>query len=89
MKLKWLYDAIENGVVDVSNLSLKDRIAELTPTRDKARGDSERAVAHIVKIGPAITPPVPSRFLGRPRQKAAERRRHNRPRSSARSHTAL
>src|SRR3546814_16309880 len=25
-------------------------------TRDQARGDAERAVAHIAKIGPAITP---------------------------------
>ena len=51
-----LYDAIENGVIDVSDSSLKDRIAELTATRDQARGDAERAVAHIEKIGPAITP---------------------------------
>ncbi len=55
-KLKRLYDAIENGVIDVSDPSLKDRIAELTTTRDQAKGDSERALAHIVKIGPAITP---------------------------------
>ena len=55
-KLKRLYDAIENGVIDVSDSSLKDRIAELTATRDQARGDAERAVAHIEKIGPAITP---------------------------------
>lgn len=55
-KLKRLYDAIENGVIDVSDLSLKDRIAELTATRDQAKGDAERAPAHIVKIGPAITP---------------------------------
>lgn len=55
-KLKRLYDAIENGVIDVADSSLKDRIAELTATRDHAKGDAERAVAHIVKIGPAITP---------------------------------
>ena len=55
-KLKRLYDAIENGVIDVSDPSLKDRIAELTATRDQAKGDSERALAHIAKIGPAITP---------------------------------
>ncbi len=55
-KLKRLYDAIENGVIDVNDSSLKDRIAELTATRDQAKGDAERAVAHIVKVGPAITP---------------------------------
>ena len=55
-KLKRLFDAIENGVIDVSDSSLKNRIAELTATRDQAKGDAERALAHIVKIGPAITP---------------------------------
>ena len=55
-RLKRLYAAIENGVIDVSDSSLKDRIAELTATRDQARGDAERAVAHIEKSGPAITP---------------------------------
>src|SRR3546814_9276427 len=42
-KLKRLYDAIENGVINVGDPSLKDRIAELTATRDQARGDAERA----------------------------------------------
>ncbi len=55
-KLKRLYDAIENGVIDVSDPSLNDRIAELTAIRDQAKGDSERALAYIVKIGPTITP---------------------------------
>lgn len=55
-KLKRLYDAIENGVIDVSDPSLKDRIAELTATREQAKGDAERTMSHIMKIGPAITP---------------------------------
>ncbi|MET0250920.1 MAG: zinc ribbon domain-containing protein [Novosphingobium sp.] len=55
-KLKRLYEAIENGVIDVSDASLKDRIAELTATRDQARGEADRAVSHIEKIGPAVTP---------------------------------
>uniref|UniRef100_UPI003A84B0B7 recombinase family protein n=1 Tax=Sphingomonas sp. GlSt437 TaxID=3389970 RepID=UPI003A84B0B7 len=54
-KLKRLYEAIENGVVDMGDSSLKGRIAELTAIRDQARGDAERAVSHIEKIGPAIT----------------------------------
>ncbi|QNO29760.1 recombinase family protein [Sphingopyxis sp. OPL5] len=54
-KLKRLYEAIENGVVDMGDSSLKVRIAELTAIRDQARGDAERAVSHIEKIGPAIT----------------------------------
>jgi len=55
-KLKRLYDAIENGVIDMRDPSLKDRISELTTLRDSARGDAERATAHIEKIGPEITP---------------------------------
>ena len=33
-KLKRLYDAIENGVADLSDPMLKNRIAELKVTRD-------------------------------------------------------
>ena len=55
-KLIRLFDAIENGVIDSGDSSLKDRIAELSTIRDQARGDAERAVSHISKIGPAITP---------------------------------
>ena len=54
-KLKRLYEAIENGVVDMGDSSLKERIAELTAIRDQAKGDAERAVGHIERIGPAIT----------------------------------
>jgi site-specific DNA recombinase len=41
-KLKRLYEAIENGVVDVANPSPKDRIAELTSIRDQAQADAAR-----------------------------------------------
>jgi site-specific DNA recombinase len=41
-KLKRLYDAIENGVTDLSDLMLKDRITELKVIRDQARADAER-----------------------------------------------
>ncbi|MCE4573519.1 zinc ribbon domain-containing protein, partial [Caballeronia sp. CLC5] len=54
-KLSRLYEAIENGVVDMGDPSLKARIAELTTLRDQARGDAERAVAHIERISPEIT----------------------------------
>src|SRR3546814_20937909 len=63
-KLKRLYDAIENGVIDVSDSSLKDRIAGLTATRDHAKGDAERALEHIVKLGPANTPESLRAFSG-------------------------
>ena len=42
-KLKRLYDAIENGVTDLSDLMPKDRITELKAIRDQARADTERA----------------------------------------------
>ena len=68
-KLKRLYDAIENGVIDVSDPPVKGRIAELNATRDQAKGDSERALAHIVKIGPAITPETLRAFAAAVRKK--------------------
>jgi len=54
-KLKRLYDAIENGVTDLSDLLLKDRITELKAIRDQARADAERAEGAIERLGPAIT----------------------------------
>ena len=54
-KLKRLYDAIENGIADLSAPMLKDRIAELKATRDQARLDAERAEDAIERAGP-ITP---------------------------------
>jgi site-specific DNA recombinase len=55
-KLKRLYDAIENGVTDLSDLTLKDRIAELKAICDQARADAERAEGAIERQGPTITP---------------------------------
>jgi site-specific DNA recombinase len=55
-KLKRLYDAIENGIADLSDPMLKDRIGELKATRDQARLDAERAQEAINRAGPSITP---------------------------------
>lgn len=55
-KLRRLYDAIENGVADLSDPQLKDRVAELKATRDQARLDAERAENAIDRAGPTITP---------------------------------
>ena len=54
-KLKRLYDAIENGVADLSDPMLKDRIAGLKAIRDQARADAERAEDAIERLGPSIT----------------------------------
>jgi len=59
----------ENGVTDVSDPSLKDRIAELTAMRDQARGDADRALAHLEKIGPAITAEILRAFALAARKK--------------------
>lgn len=55
-KLRRLYDAIENGVADLSDPQLKDRVAELKATRDQARLDAVRAENAIDRAGPIITP---------------------------------
>jgi site-specific DNA recombinase len=53
--LKRLYDAIENGITDLADLMLKDRITELKAIRDQARADAERAEGAIDQLGPTIT----------------------------------
>jgi hypothetical protein len=55
-KLRRLYDAIENGIADLSDPQLKDRVTELKATRDQARLDAERAEDAIDRAGPTITP---------------------------------
>src|SRR5258708_3420597 len=55
-KLRRLYDAIENGIADLSDPLLKDRVSELKATRDQARLDAERAEDAIERGGPTITP---------------------------------
>src|SRR3974390_2378344 len=64
-KLKRLYDAIENGIADLSAPMLKDRVAELKATRDQARLDAERAQEAIDRAGPIITPQALKTFARR------------------------
>jgi len=54
-KLKRLYDAIENGIADLSDPTLKDRVGELKAIRDQARADAERAQEAIERLRPTIT----------------------------------
>jgi hypothetical protein len=56
-KLKRLYDAIENGIADVSDPMLKERVTELKSIRDQARADAERAEGALDRAVPSITPP--------------------------------
>jgi site-specific DNA recombinase len=68
-KLKRLYDAIENGVADLSDPMLKDRIAELKAIRDQARLDAERAEDAIERLGPNITAQVLKTFARQARKR--------------------
>jgi len=68
-KLKRLYDAIENGVADLSDPMLKDRVAELKAIRDQARADAERAQEAIERTGPAITPQALKTFARQTRKR--------------------
>ena len=55
-KLKRLHDAIENGIADVSDPLLEERVTELKSVRDQAR--AERAAGALDRAGPSIAPQV-------------------------------
>jgi site-specific DNA recombinase len=68
-KLKRLYDAIENGIADVSDPMLKDRVTELKAIRDQARADAERAAGALDRLGPSITPQALRTFASQARRR--------------------
>jgi site-specific DNA recombinase len=68
-KLKRLYDAIENGIADLADPMLKDRVAELKAIRDQARADTERAEDAIERLGPSITPQALRTFARQARKR--------------------
>lgn len=68
-RLKRLYDAIESGVADLADPSLKERVAELTATRDQARIDAERAKSAIQNAGQHLSPEHLERMAVSARQK--------------------
>jgi hypothetical protein len=68
-KLKRLYDAIENGIADVSDPMLKERVTELKSIRDQARADAERAEGAIDRSGPSITPQALKTFASQARRR--------------------
>ncbi|WP_371929912.1 recombinase family protein [Bradyrhizobium sp. CCGUVB1N3] len=67
-KLKRPYDAIENGVTDVSDPLLKDRVTELKAVRDQARADAGRAEGALERAGPSITPQALKTFASQARR---------------------
>ena len=68
-KLKRLYDAIENGIADVSDPMLKERLTELKAIRDQARADAERAAGALERAGPSITPQALKTFARKARRR--------------------
>jgi site-specific DNA recombinase len=71
-KLKRLYDAIENGVADLADPMLKDRVVELTAIRDQSRLDANRAAEAVENSGPTLTPQALTAFA-----RAARKRMRN------------
>ena len=69
-KLKRLYDAIENGIADVSDPMLKEHVTELKAIRDQARLDAERAEGAIDRSGRASRRRPSRPLLGRPQAHA-------------------
>ncbi|HEY3044398.1 MAG TPA: SDR family NAD(P)-dependent oxidoreductase, partial [Vicinamibacterales bacterium] len=68
-KLKRLYDAIENGVADLADAVLKERVTELKAIRDQAGADAERAEGALDRIGPRITPQALKTFASQARRR--------------------
>ncbi|UPK35259.1 recombinase family protein [Bradyrhizobium sp. 186] len=68
-KLKRLYDAIENGIADVSDPMLKQRVTELKSIRDQARADAERTEGALDRSGPSITPQALKTFARQARRR--------------------
>ena len=68
-KLKRLYDAIENGIADVSDPMLKQRVTELKAIRDQARADAERVAGALDRIGPSVTPRALKTFASQARRR--------------------
>jgi site-specific DNA recombinase len=68
-KLKRLYYAIEDGIADVSDPMLKERVTELKAVRDQARADAERAEGALDRLGPCITPQALKTFASQARKR--------------------
>lgn len=70
LRLKLLFDAIENGIADVSDPVLKDRIATLKATRDQAKADAERVTASLGAAGQeSVAPDMLTKFAATARQR--------------------
>jgi hypothetical protein len=57
VRLKRLYDAIENGVADLDDPALKERVAGLKAIRDQAHAEAEHGRAMLAGAGNKAIPP--------------------------------
>jgi site-specific DNA recombinase len=62
-------NAIENGIADVSDPMLRERVTELKAIRDQARADAERAEGALDRLGPSITPQALRTFASQARRR--------------------
>lgn len=70
LKLNRLYDAIENGLADLGDPDLKERITALKAVRDQAQADAERVTASLDSAGKkAIAPDMLAKFAEVARQR--------------------
>lgn len=61
-KLQRLYQAIENGMADPNDRSLKSRIFELREIRDGLEGEATRTAAAVERMGTSLTPALLKQF---------------------------
>ncbi len=69
VRLKRLYNAIESGVADIEDESLKEQIAELRALKSQALADAERATVSLQTAGAEITPAKLRTFADAARQR--------------------
>jgi DNA invertase Pin-like site-specific DNA recombinase len=70
LRLKRLYDAIEAGVADLDDPSLKDRIDSLKAIRDQARSDETRVQSMLDQASQTpVTPQMLTRFAAAARDR--------------------
>lgn len=53
-KLRNLYEAVENGVVTATDSMFKERIAELSDLRERARIEADRIEAMVIRTSPVL-----------------------------------
>ncbi|CAN5201959.1 hypothetical protein BH10PSE3_BH10PSE3_01450 [soil metagenome] len=67
-KLQRLYEAVENGLADPGERSLKSRIVELRQLRDGLEGEATRTAAAVERMGASLTPELLKQFAKATRQ---------------------